>query len=153
MGLTQTLTNGQDKGDGMSTQAYKVPVYYNCDNGLQNIWLNEELTESPVNGHFHSASATKDFTAQNYYTDDEHPIDSIWLGKVHVTGIMNNLATEANTYAGVKFYCFKVYDENENLIADMRPAKQGNTIGMYCNVREKFYAGNGTLTYEELEVA
>ena len=84
----------------MSTQAYKVPVYYNCDNGLQNIWLNEELTESPVNGHFHSASATKDFTAQNYYTDDEHPIDSIWLGKVHVTGIMNNLATEANTYAG-----------------------------------------------------
>ena len=45
------------------------------------------------------------------------------------------------------------YDENDNLIADMKPAKQGNEIGMYCNVREKFYAGNGTLTYEELEVA
>lgn len=151
--VTDQLHTGADKGDGLSSQPYMSPLYYNIEDGLQNIWLDEELTQTPTTGHFPSINKTHSFTNQAAYTDDEHPIDSIWLGKVHVTGIMTEYATEANTYAGMKFYCFKVYDESNNLIADMHPAKQGSTIGMYCNVREKFFAGNGTLTYEELEVA
>lgn len=150
---SDALHTGADKGDGLSSQPYMRPLYYNIEDGLQNIWLDEELTQTPTTGHFASISKTYSFTNQTNYTDDEHPIDSIWLGKVHVTGIMNNYATEASTYAGMKFYCFKVYDENNNLIADMHPAKQGSTIGMYCDVREKFFAGTGILTYEELEAA
>lgn len=153
MGMDSNPYTGKDKGDGASSQPYNTPLYYNLDNGTQSVWHNEDCTENVVKGHFPDTPKAIDFTSQSNYTDEEHPIDSIWLGKVHVTGIMNNLATEANTYAGVKFYCFKVYDENENLIADMKPAKQGSTIGMYCNVRQKFFVGNGTLTYEELEVA
>jgi hypothetical protein len=152
MGLTNGngINAGQDKGDGASTQAFDYPVYYNLGNGSQSMWQNEECTEPPVAGHFASTTTNTDFTNQSYYTDDEHPIDSIWLGKVHVTGVMGSLATEANTYAGVKFSCFKVYDSDENLIADMRPAKQGNAVGMWCNVRNKFYPANGTANYEEV---
>jgi hypothetical protein len=144
------ITAGSDKGDGASTQPFDYPVYYNLGNGNQSMWRNEECTEPPVAGHFAAVTTNTDFTNQSYYTDDEHPIDSIWLGKVHVTGIMSNLATEANTYAGVKFYCFKVYDSDENLIADMRPAKRGNTVGMWDNVRNKFFPATGTANYEEV---
>lgn len=152
MGLVNDngLSAGQDKGDGASTQPFDYPIYYNLGNGSQSMWRNEECTEPPVTGHFAAATTNKDFTNQTNYTDDEHPIDSIWLGKVHVTGIMNNLTTEANTYAGVKFYCFKVYDTNDNLIADMRPAKQGSTVGMWDNVRNKFYPATGTTNFEEV---
>lgn len=144
------LSAGQDKGDGASTQPFDYPVYYSMDNGSQAMWLNEECTEPPVAGHFAAVTTNTDFTNQSYYTDDEHPIDSIWLGKVHVTGIMGSLATEANTYAGVKFYCFKVYDSDDILIADMRPAKQGSSVGMWDNVRSKFYPAAGTANYEEV---
>lgn len=152
MGLVNAngLGAGMDKGDGASTQPFDYPVYYNLGNGNQSMWLNEECTEPPVTGHFAAVTTATDFSNQSYYTDDEHPIDSIWLGKVHVTGIMNSLATEANTYAGVKFYCFKVYDSAENLIADMRPAKQGSTVGMWDNVRNKFFPATGTADYEEV---
>lgn len=148
--ISESITTGSDKGDGVSSQPYDYPLYYNLDNGSQTIWLNEDCTEVPVTGHFPAFTKTINFTGQSYYTDDEHPIDSIWLGKVHVTGIMSNLATEASTYAGVKFYCFKVYDTDENLIADMHPAKQGRTIGMWDSVRNKFYPATGTANYEEV---
>ena len=150
MGLNATVYAGQDKGDGLSSQPYDYPMYYNYDNGAQSVWLNEDCTETPGTGYFFKLTDTFDFTNQTNYTDDEHPIDSIWLGKVHVTGIMSNLATEANTYAGIKFYCFKVYDSDENLIADMHPAKQGSTVGMWDNVRNKFYPATGTANYEEV---
>lgn len=151
MGLiSENITTGNDKGDGASSQPYDHPMYFNLDNGSQSVWINEECTEAPVAGHFPAITKTIDFTGQSHYTDDEHPIDSIWLGKVHVTGIMGSLATEANTYAGVKFYCFKVYDTDENPIADMHPAKQGKTIGMWDSVRNKFYPVTGTANYEEV---
>lgn len=150
MALTAAVYAGMDNGNGLASQPYDYPMYYNYDNGAQSVWLNEDCTETPVTGSFSKLTNTVDFTNQSSYTDDEHSIDSIWLGKVHVTGIMSNLATEANTYAGVKFYCFKVYDTNENLIADMRPAKQGSTVGMWDNVRNKFYPATGTANYEEV---
>jgi hypothetical protein len=151
MGLiSESITTGSDKGDGASSQPYDHPLYFNLDNGSQSVWLNEDCTEVPVAGYFPAITKTIDFAGQSHYTDDEHPIDSIWLGKVHVTGIMGNLATEANTYAGVKFYCFKVYDTDENPIADMHPAKHGKTIGMWDTVRNKFYPVTGTANYEEV---
>lgn len=145
------LGAGQDKGDGASTQPFDYPVYYNLGNGSQSMWLNEECTKPPVTGHFAAVTTTTDFTNQAYFTDDEHPIDSIWLGKVHVTGVMaNQIGTPDKTYAGAKFYCFKTYDSDDSLISDMRPAKQGGTVGMWCNVRNKFYPATGTANYEEV---
>lgn len=152
MGLKGSHYLGQDSGNGQITLPYEYPMYYSFANGSQSAWLDEECTEEPTKGSFGKTPGTTDYTSQSNYTDDEHPIDSIWLGKVHVTGIMNNLATEANTYVGVKFYCFKVYDTDENLIADMKPAKQGDTVGMWDNIRNKFYpatVNGGTVSYEE----
>ena len=153
MALTASLTTGQDKGDGASSQPYyDYPVYYSMDNGAQSMWLDEDGTQTPVGGYFPAVTAAVDFTNQTYYTDDEHPIESIWLGKVHVTSsVMASLATEANTYVGVKFYCFKAYDADDNIIADMRPAKQGDAVGMWDNVRDQFYPAIGTANYEEVD--
>lgn len=156
MGLAVHLDTGQDKGDGASSQPYENPLYYNFDNGSQSVWIDEDCSETPVAGYFATVADTVDFTNQTNFTDDEHPIDSIWLGKVHVTGgTMSSLATEANTYAGAKFYCFKVYDADENQIADMKPAKQGGTVGMWDNIRNKFYpatVNGGAVSYEEVSV-
>ena len=155
MGVNAYLAPGRDKGDGTASQPYDNPLYYSFDNGSQSLWIDEDCTETPVAGVFPIVTGTVDFTNQTNFTDDEHPINSIWLGKVHVTGINSALATEANTYAGVKFYCFKVYDTDENLIAYMKPAKQGDTVGMWDSIRNKFYpatVNGGTVSYEEVSV-
>lgn len=155
MGVNAYLNPGNDTGGGTVSQPYDNPLYYSFDNGSQSLWLDENCTETPVKGAFAKVTDTVDFTNQTHFTDDEHPITSIWLGKVHVTGINSALATEANTYAGVKFYCFKVYDTDENLIAYMKPAKQGDTVGMWDNIRNKFYpatVNGGTVSYEEVSV-
>lgn len=140
------LNSGQDNGDNLSNQPFDYPMFYNFGNDVQSLWMDEELTIKPTGGSF-SKLTNNISTADN---SDKHPVKPIWLGKVNLIGIMGSYNSP---FANVKFYCFKVYDENDNLIADMKPAKQGSIIGMYCNVREKFFAGNGTLTYEELEVA
>lgn len=152
MSINAYLRSGNDTGSGTVSQPYDYPMYFSFDNGSQSLWLDENCTETPVKGAFAKVTDTVDFTNQTHFTDDEHPIISIWLGKVHVTGINSALAVEGNTYAGLKFYCFKVYDTDENLIADMKPAKQGDTIGMWDNIRNKFYpatANGGTVSYEE----
>lgn len=152
MSINAYLRSGNDTGSGTVSQPYDYPMYFSFDNGSQSLWLDENCTETPVKGAFAKVTETVDFTNQTHFTDDEHPITSIWLGKVHVTGINSGLAVESNTYAGIKFYCFKVYDTDENLIADMKPAKQGDTVGMWDNIRNKFYpatVNGGTVSYEE----
>lgn len=151
---TAGIFMGQDQAGASNNQFYDQPLYCSFTDGEQSVWLDEELTQLPTGGSFKTFPTTTQFSTNANYNADKLPILPIWLGRPNTSSKGTSYEVIDNAVlAGVKFYCFKVYDENDNLIADMRPAKQGNVIGMYCNVREKFYAGNGTLTYEEPEVA
>lgn len=151
---SQGVYMGQGQANTSNNQFYDQPLYCSFTDGSQSVWLDEELTQAPKGGSFAKISTTTQFSTNANYNADKLPILPIWLGRPNTSSKGTSYSDiDVSVYIGVKFYCFKVYDENNTLIADMKPAKQGGTIGMYCNVREKFFAGNGTLTYEELEVA
>lgn len=142
------LKTGNDKGDGESSQPYAQPFYMAITDGEQALWLDEDLTVAPTLGHFPGATGTTKFSESTYYDPAKFPIMSMWLGRIRITGIGASLY---KTFAaGMKFYCFKVYDENSELIVNMRPAKLGSTIGMWDTVRNKFYPATGTANYEEV---
>lgn len=116
-----------------------TPFYFFVSDGESKIRANEELTESLVTGTFASTDAADSLTA----TTAEAPIDSFWIGKVNQKGSK----TIAEFEGGVKIFCFKVWDENDNLLVDMHPAMSGDAIGMYDSVRAKFCEAQGTGAY------
>ncbi|MGN1027790.1 MAG: Ig-like domain-containing protein [Faecousia sp.] len=145
------ICTGADKGDGESSQPYSMPFYISVADGAQALWLDEDCTIAPTAGYFQDISGTVSFSGSQYYSEEKMPVMSMWLGGVRITGIMSN--QYKNWGSGVKFYCFKVYDGDGNLIVNMRPAKQGSIIGMWDNVRNKFYPATengGTVSYEEV---
>ena len=50
----------------------------------------------------------------------------------------------ASRKSGMKLYFLKLYDSSGNLLRDLVPAKDGNTVCMYDYVSESFFYNNGT---------
>lgn len=136
------LSTGQESY-GNCSLITETPFYAYYANGEQKIKANEELTEDLQIGTFPTASLSTQFS-----TNAAMPIDSIYLGKVNSAG-----SKKTDSYTdGIKVYCFKVYDSLDKLVVDMHPALQSGKIGMYDNVRNKFYASVGEdVSYDEME--
>lgn len=153
--VTDAPCMGQDSAGASNNQFYDQPLYCSFTDGEQSVWLDEELTQVPTGGSFKQLTGTTQFSTNANYNVDKFPILPIWLGRVNTSSKGTSYQSyDNNVYVGVKFYCFKVYDSSDNLIVNMRPARQGTTIGMYDEVREKFYPVNkngGTVSYEEVE--
>lgn len=145
---------GQDAAGVSNNQFYDQPLYCSFTDGEQSVWLDEELTQVPTGGSFKKLTGTTQFSTNANYNVDKFPILPIWLGRVNTSSKgVSYQHYDNNVYVGVKFYCFKVFDSSDNLIVNMRPARQGTTVGMYDEVREKFYPVNengGTFSYEEV---
>lgn len=127
-----------------------VPFYYSAKSGEQLLKANEDLTENLTTGTWATVSNTTGFPA----VTADMPIDPIYLGTINNAGD----GTVAAYTDGVKIFCFKVYDSNNNLVVNMHPAIRGSAIGMYDSVRATFYeAENGVvgtdITYDEMEVS
>ena len=116
-----------------------TPFYFFVADGESKIRANEDLDESLVTGTFAITNGAYSLTA----TTAEAPIDSFWIGKVNQCGSR----TIAEFEGGVKIFCFKVWDENDNLLVNMHPAMSGSAIGMYDSVRNKFCEAQGTGAY------
>lgn len=152
--ISNQLSSGNDKGDSLTSQPYNMPFYMNISDGNQSIWIDESLSTQPVTGYFPALSATFSLSGDQYYNPEKMPIKPMWLGRVNTASESTASLYNNHIMYGPEFYCFKVYDSSDNLIVNMRPAKQGATIGMYDEVRAKFYPVNlngGTVTYEEVE--
>lgn len=150
------ISAGKDKGDGLSSQFYDGAMYASFTNGSQSLWMNEKLTVAPTAGHFAKISQTVDLASGTAYDAAKFPIQSMWIGRPRVTsGVMEGTYGDGKIRDGMKFYCFKVYDADNNLIVNLRPAKKGSAIGMYDEVAQKFIAAEangGVVSYEEVSV-
>ncbi|MGN0405342.1 MAG: Ig domain-containing protein [Bariatricus sp.] len=130
-----------------------MPVYFSFTDGEQGLYADEELTTLTHSDN--SMANTYDtllYSNSSTFDESKHSIYPIWLGKVnHNSGTLNATRNDYRAI-GIKFYCFKVFDENENLIVNLRPAKQGSKIGMYDTVTGKFHEnqGSGEFSYEEV---
>ena len=127
-----------------------VPFYMSAKNGEQLLKANEDMTEDLVTGSFKSISSSVTFSC-----DVDMPIDPIYLGTVNNAGAGVSGGAPTPYTDGVKIYCFKVYDENNNLVVNMHPVIRGSAVGMYDSVRATFYeAENGVvgtdITYDEV---
>ena len=137
----------KDKDDSTVTRFTKKPVYIFSTNGSQKLYTDENMQTQPKGGTFMAVSANTDFTTVGDFSNDKHPITSMWLGGNNASGL------STPTYAPIILYCFKVWDENDTLLVDMHPAKKGLQVGMYDNVRQKFYgnsASSGVITCGEV---
>ena len=117
----------------------KTPFYFFVTDGESKIRADENLTQALHTGTFASTDSANAFSA----ITAEAPIDSFWIGKVNQKGSR----TIAEFEGGVKIFCFKVWDENDNLLVDMHPAVSGSAIGMYDSIRTKFFEAQGTGAY------
>lgn len=153
-GKESGISAGSDKGDGLSSQFYDGAMYASFTNGSQSLWMDEELTIAPTTGHFQKINVTDDLTSGSAYDVAKFPIQSMWIGRPRVTSsVMQGTYGDGKIRDGMKFYCFKVYDADDNLIVNLRPAKQGSAIGMYDEIAQKFIAAEangGTVSYEEV---
>lgn len=141
-----TLRTGQATYDDSKenvSRTTEVPLYVYIENGLQELYVDEEMTTQPSNGTFMTLSANTTF-------NESYEMNII---PMYLCAINDNYKKLAPSKASI--YCLKIWDGNDNLVVDMKPAKQGGKIGMYNTVTGKFHEnkGTGTFTYEELEVA
>lgn len=139
------LKTGQDNYDSAKTglRLTETPLYMLLTNGEQALYSDEEMTQQPTGGTFAVLSKTTALTG----TDELHPLVPIYLGAI------NDLYANKVSYGFVKIYCFKVWDENDNLLVNMRPARKGTVVGMYDEIRGTFHANKGTGAFDYEEVS
>ena len=75
----------------------------------------------------------------------KHAPSNVYLGKVNNTlGEFTDYATPVD---GIKYYVYKVWDENGNLLMHLKPAKKGTKVGMYDVISSAFLeSAEGTVT-------
>ena len=144
--ITIMLSTGDasyDESKENVSRTTEVPLYVYIENGLQTLYVDEEMTTQPSNGTFMGLSGSATF-------NESYEMNII---PMYLCAINDNYKELAPSKASI--YCLKIWDGNGNLVVDMKPAKQGGKVGMYNTVTGKFHEnkGTGTFTYEELEVA
>ena len=75
----------------------------------------------------------------------KHAPSNVYLGKVNNT--LGAFADYATPVDGIKYYVYKVWDKNGNLLMHLKPAKKGTKVGMYDVISSAFLeSAEGTVT-------
>lgn len=75
----------------------------------------------------------------------KHAPSNVYLGKVNNT--LGAYADYATPVDGIKYYVYKVWDKNGNLLMHLKPAKKGTKVGMYDVISSTFLeSAEGTVT-------
>ena len=75
----------------------------------------------------------------------KHAPSNVYLGKVNNT--LGEFADYATPVDGIKYYVYKVWDKNGNLLMHLKPAKKGTKVGMYDVISSTFLeSAEGTVT-------
>lgn len=136
-------TGNYETNNGLTRDNMKLrPFYFKfTSKGQCLLKADENLTTDLTTTPFNSVSTTANIT-----TTAALPLDSIYLGKIHSAG-----SRTTNSFSGVTFYRFKVFDDDGNLVVDMYPAILSGIIGMYDSVTAKLYPVTGSnYSYEEV---
>lgn len=144
--------------NGSDNKLNLVPwyVYMQFDASSVKAYADEEMT-SPLGASkfiVGSLSSNHFQYALNYsvYGNEITPFDTtkhapsnVYLGKVNNTlGIFTDYATPVD---GIKYYVYKVWDKNGNLLMHLKPAKKGTKVGMYDVISSAFLeSAEGTVT-------
>lgn len=144
--------------NGSDNKLNLVPwyVYMQFDASSVKAYADEEMT-SPLGASkfiIGSLSSNHFQYALNYsvYGNEITPFDTtkhapsnVYLGKVNNT--LGSFADYATPVDGIKYYVYKVWDKNGNLLMHLKPAKKGTKVGMYDVISSAFLeSAEGTVT-------
>ena len=119
--------------DGTYATFVKQPLYYYWSNGSQKLYEDYDMTTQPKQGTF--GNINKDIATG---TRKGIAINSMWIG-----GYFDGYTGNSPVGFPIYIYGFKAWDENDNLLCNLRPARKGVECGLYDVVNNVFH-GNGT---------
>lgn len=144
--------------NGSDNKLNLVPwyVYMQFDASSVKAYADEEMTSPLGASEFIAGNmSTNHFKyALNYskfggeitpFDTTKHAPSNVYLGKVNNT--LSSFADYATPVDGIKYYVYKVWDKNGNLLMHLKPAKKGTKVGMYDVISSTFLeSAEGTVT-------
>lgn len=143
--------------NGSDNKSNLVPwyLYTKFDANALEAYADEDMTRPLGATEFIKTSMTSNYFpyALNYNVygteitldTEKHAPSNVYIGKVNNTaGTFNDYATPVD---GMRYYIYKVWDNEDNLLMHLKPAMKGQKIGMYDMVSLTFFESEeGTVT-------
>lgn len=107
----------------------------------------EFLNGSMSSNHFPYALNYNEYGSEiTPFDSTKHAPSNVYIGKVN-----NTVGTLGNGYAtpvnGIKYYVYKVWNENDELLMYLKPAMKRTKVGMYDVISSTFFeSAEGTVT-------